>query len=229
MSRPYRSPASFRVNRCQLRATAWIIALTAVLAGCSPPGDTQAPAADAKEAASTPASVSGTGATNGTDCIVRNASGRQIWFGEASPSVSALGNALQAIADEHNDQTTGVALCSHYEGAAIYVVSPSDHVRQSIAGVASKYPDLQVITRTVAASVSQLVAVGTKLLQVPEMKGVFVGLGPDMYSGGLRITVRQDKWPLSENDKRRINDVVEAINGSRLPLTYEQGGAAVLD
>jgi hypothetical protein len=173
--------------------------------------------------------MSGAGETNGTDCIIRDDSGRQIWFGEANPSVSALGNALQAIADEHNDQTTGVALCSHYEGAAIYVVSPSDDVRQSIAGVASKFPDLRVITRTVAASVSQLVAVGTKLFQGPEMKGVVVGVGPDMYSGGLRITVHQDKWPLSENDKRRINDAVEAINGSRLPLTYEQGGTAVLD
>jgi hypothetical protein len=48
-----------------------------------------------------------------------------------------------------------------------------------------------------------------------------------MYSGGLLITVAQDKWPLSENEKRRIDDAVEAINGSRLPLTYGQGGTVV--
>ncbi|MBT2552132.1 hypothetical protein [Arthrobacter sp. ISL-5] len=143
--------------------------------------------------------------------------------------MTALGNELQAIVDEHNDQTTGVALCSHYEGAAIYVVSPSDDVRQSIAGVASKFPDLQVITRTTTASISQLFAAGTKVLKSPDIQGLVMGVSPDMHSGGLHITVARDKWPLSANEKRRIDDAVEAINGSRLPLTYEQGGTAVLD
>lgn len=63
----------------------------------------------------------------------------------------------------------------------------------------------------------------------PDMQGLVMGVAPDMHSGGLRITVAQDKWPLSENEKRRIDDAVEAINGSRLPLTYRQGGTAVLD
>ena len=235
MSRRYRSAESFRVNRRHVRAIAWMIVLMAVLVGCGPVGDTQPPVSAAKQAASTTTAnvprttPAGVGETNGTDYITRDESGQQVWFGEADPRVSALGNALQAIVDEHNDQTTGVALCSHYEGAAIFVVSPSDQVRQSIAEVASKFPDLQVITRTAAASISQLFAAGGKVLKSPEMKGLVTGVAPDMYSGGLRITVAQDKWPLSEDEKRRIDDAVEAINGSRLPLTYEQGGTAVLD
>jgi hypothetical protein len=228
MSRRYRSPESFSINRHH-RAMASIIGLMAVLAGCSSAGGTQAPAADVKEAASTPASMSGVGETNGTDCVIRDDSGRQVWFGEADPSVSALGNALQAIADEHQDQTTGVALCSHYEGAAIFVVSPSDQVRQSIAEVASKFPDLRVITREAAASISQLSAAGANVLKRSDIKGLVAGVGPDIYSGGLLITVLKDKWPLSENEKDRIDDAVEAVHGSRLPLTYEQGGTAVLD
>lgn len=226
MSRRYRSPETGRRNRRTDRAIAGMIVLMAVLVGCGPVGGTQSPASTAKQPTTAPAGVSD---TNGTDCITRDESGQQVWFGEAKPGVTALGNALQAIVDEHNDQTTGVALCSHYEGAAIYVVSPSDDVRQSIAGVASKFPDLQVITRTTTASISQLFAAGTKVLKSPEMKGLVTGVTPDIYSGGLRITVAKDKWPLSENDKRRIDDAVEAINGSRLPLTYEQGGTAVLD
>lgn len=111
------------------------------------------------------------------------------------------------------DQTTGVALCPHYEGAAIFVVSPGDGVRQKIAEVASKFPDLQVITRTTTASISQLFTVGRKLLKRPDMQGLVTGVSPDIYSGGLLLTVAQDEWPLSENEKRRINDVVEAING----------------
>ena len=61
------------------------------------------------------------------------------------------------------------------------------------------------------------------------MTGVISGVAPDMYSGGLLITVAQDKWPLSENEKRRIGDAVGAVYGSPLPLTYEQGGTAVPD
>lgn len=80
--------------------------------------------------------------------------------------MNALGGALQAVVDEHNDQTAGVALCSHYEGATIFVVSPSDDVRQSIAEVASRFPDLQVITRPAVASISLFSAVGTKVLRI---------------------------------------------------------------
>lgn len=234
MSRRYRSPETGRRNGRTARAIAGMIVLMAVLVGCGPVGGTQSPVSTANKATSPtatmpPTAPAGVSDTNGTDCITRDESGQQVWFGEAKPGVTALGNALQAIVDEHNDQTTGVALCSHYEGAAIYVVSPSDDVRQSIAGVASKFPDLQVITRTTTASISQLFAAGTKVLKSPEMKGLVTGVTPDIYSGGLRITVAQDKWPLSEHEKRRIDDAVEAINGSRLPLTYEQGGTAVLD
>ena len=57
------------------------------------------------------------------------------------------------------------------------------------------------------------------------MQGIVTGVGPDVYSGGLRITVAKDKWPLSANEKGRIDDAVKVINGSRLPLTYEQGQA----
>lgn len=176
-----------------------------------------------------PATAAGNGETIGTDCITRDASGRQVWFGEAGPSVSALGNELQAVVDEHKNQTTGVALCSHYEGAAIFVVSPSDQVRQRIAAIVSKFPDLRVITRTTTASIYQLIAVSAKVLKSPEMKALATGAAPDMYSGGVLVTVAQDKWPLSENEKQRIGDAVEAINGSPLPLTYEHGGTAVLD
>jgi ABC-type Fe3+-hydroxamate transport system substrate-binding protein len=209
--------------------------LMAVLSGCSSASDTQTPEASAKQAtsmtttnvpATTPASA---GNMNTTDCITRDGSGQQIWFQEASPRTIALGNALQAIVDEHMDRTAGVALCSHDEGATIFVVSPTEDVHKSIGEVASKFPDLEVITRTVTASISQLVAVGTKLLKSPNMKVLIAGVGPDMYSGGLLITVAQDKWPLTENEKHRIDNAVEAINGSRLPLTYEQGGTPVLD
>ena len=234
MSRRYRSPESFRVTTPHVKAIAWMIVLMAVLTGCSAVRDTQPPASAPQQATSTtatmpPTTPAGTSETNGTDCITRDESGRQVWFGGADLRVTALGNALQAIVDEHNDQTTGVALCSHYEGAAIFVVSPSDEVRQSIAEAASKFPDLQVITRTTTASISQLSAAGRKLLKSPDMQGLVTGVGPDMHSGGLRITVVQDRWPLSENEKRRIEDSVEAINGSPLPLTYRQGGTAVLD
>ena len=235
MSRQHRSPdpVSLKGNRSRVKAIAWLTVLMAVLAGCSAGGvqtpasvETQATSATASFPATTLASVSD---LNSTDCIIRDESGQQIWFGGASSRVTALGNALQAIVDKHNDQATGVALCSHYEGATIFVVSPTDDVDKSIAAVASKFPDLRVITRTVAASITQLFAVGRKLLKGPDLKGFIAGVSPDIHSGGLVITVAQDKWPLAENEKHRIDNAVVTINGSRLPLTYEQGGTPVLD
>ena len=198
MSRCCRSPESVTVNRRRVRAIAWIVVLMAVLTGCSPVRGTQTPASAAKQATPTPAKVppttpAGTGETNGNGCITQDESGQQVWFGPADPGVTALGNALQAIVDEHMDQTTGVALCSHYEGAAIFVISPSDQVRQSIAKVASEFPDLQVITRTTTASISQLHVAGRNLLKSPDVQRLIVGVSPDMHTGGLRITVVKDK------------------------------------
>lgn len=234
MRRRNRSPGSPRANIGHVRASSWLIILAALLAGCGPVGGTEPPASMAKQATSSaknmpPSAPASVRDTNGTDCITRDESGHQVWSGEANPRVAALGNELQAISDEHNDQTTGVALCSHYEGAMIFVVSPSNDVQESIAEVASKFPDLQVITRTTTASISQLSAAGRKLLKSPDMQGILTGVAPDMYSGGLRITVTKDTWPLSATEKGRIDDAVKVINGSRLPLTYEQGGTAVLD
>ena len=226
MGRRYRSPESPGSTMGNAGAISWLFILVAALVGCGPVGGTEPPAATPGQA--TPAQA-GLGASQGTDCIIRDELGRQVWFGEADPSVTAVGNALQAIVEEHNDQTTGVALCSHYEGATIFVVSPGNDVQQSIAEVASKFPDLHVITRATTASISQLSAAGRKLLQSPGMQGLVTGAGPDMYSGGLRITVAQDKWPLSATEKGRIDDAVKVLNGSRLPLIYEQGGTAVLD
>jgi predicted RNA-binding protein with TRAM domain len=216
------------------RAISWLVMLVAVLAGCGPVGGTEPLASTAKQTTSSaeekpPTAAAGVGATNGTDCITRDESGQQVWFGKEDPRVAALGNALQAIIDEHTDQTTGVALCSHYEGAVIFVASPGDEVRQSIAEVASKFPDLHVTTRTTTASISQLSAAGRELLKTPDMQGLVTGVSPEVYSGGLRITVAKDKWPLSANEKGRIDDAVKVINGARLPLTYEEGGTAVLD
>lgn len=234
MRRRNRSPESSGATMGHVRAISWLIILAAPLVSCGPVGGAEPPASVAKQATSSaenmpPSAPASVRDTNGTDCITRDESGQQVWFGEADPRVAALGNELQAISDEHNDQTTGVALCSHYEGAMIFVVSPSNAVQQSIAEVASKFPDLQVITRATAASISQLFAAGRKLLQRPDMQGIVTGVGPDVYSGGLRITVAKEKWPLSANEKGRIDDAVKVINGSRLPLTYEQGGTAVLD
>lgn len=174
-----------------------------------------------------PQSVS-TVVTDGSNCIVLDALGNQIWFGETDPHVDALGSALQTIVDAHTDQTTGVAFCTHYEGAAIFVVAPGDDLLQEIANVALEYPDLRVIIRQSGGSISELFTVGAELLKNPVMQGIIVGVAPDMCSGGLLVTVAQEEWPLSVKNERLINDTVEAANGSPLPVKYERGGRSEL-
>jgi hypothetical protein len=51
MSHHYRSPESFKVNRCHARAIAWMVVLMAVMAGCSPARGTQTPASATQQAA----------------------------------------------------------------------------------------------------------------------------------------------------------------------------------
>lgn len=162
------------------------------------------------------------------ECVTLDEEGNQAWFGEADPNVTALGTALQEVLGQHPDKITGVALCSHFEGAAVFLASTNEDVDQAIAGIAAKHPDLKVMTRDVGAPLSTLSTTGMKLLQSPDMKGLLVGAGPNMYTGGLLITIAPDHGPLSDDDQRLIDSAVQSINGSSLPLVYEQGGKAEL-
>lgn len=164
----------------------------------------------------------------GDGCVTVDEAGSQVWFGGANSNVTALGNELQDVVDRHPGKATGVALCSHFEGAAVFLATDNDDIRQTIAGIAAKRPDLKVLTRDVAAPLSTLIETSVQLLQSPDMKGLLVGGGPDIYTGGLLVSVAPDHGPLSDQDTLLIEETVQAINGSPLPLVYEQGGTAEL-
>lgn len=165
--------------------------------------------------------------TVSNDCVVFDESGNQKWFGEADMNVTALGTALQEVVDERPDQTTGVALCSHFEGATVFVSTINDEVNGAISEVASEYPDLTVTTHRVRASLATLIATGTKLLGNPATTNIAVGVGPDMYTGGLLVEVTSDRWPLSDADRQQVVEYVDAIS-SALPIRFEHGGESEL-
>lgn len=161
-------------------------------------------------------------------CVTVDVEGNQAWYGAAHSNVTALANELQEVVDQHPGKATGVALCTHFEGAAVFLASDNEDIRQIIAGTAAKHPNLKVLTRDVTAPLSTLIETSMQLLQRPETKGLLVGAGPDIYTGGLLVSVDPDHGPLSSHDTRLIEDAVRAVNGSPLPLVYEQGGTAEL-
>lgn len=187
-----------------------------------------------------------------SDCVVFDESGNQKWFGEADMNVTALGTALQEVVDERPDQTTGVALCSHFEGATVFVESVGDEVNGAITKIASEFSDLKVTIRQVGASLATLIATGTELLNNAEVTKIAIGVGPDMYTGGLFVEVAPDRWPLSDADRQQVVEHAETISASlsptmsssssptesassppimsasSLPIRFEQGGESEL-
>lgn len=177
------------------------------------------------ESEKTPASARPTAA--GTpppdDCLIVNASGEQAWFGGDDPQVSKLGDALQNLADDHPDQIAGVSYCSHYDGAMIFVASPDDSVLKAISVVAAQHTDFKVVTRHVAAPLKELLAAQRQLILNSPAKGLVIGVGPDIYTGGLTIDVAPANWPLTDHDRQLIVDSVNAGRRSPLPLTLRKG------
>jgi len=174
-----------------------------------------------------PASSLSTAAQSIDDCLTFNAAGEQEWFGGPGARANALGDALMQVVENHRDQATGVAFCTHYDGVVIFVASSGDGVQPAIAKVAAQHPGFKVITRHVAAPLNELLSASMKLFTNSPAKGLLTGGGPDIYTGGLTIEVAPDHWPLTVHDRQIITDSVNAGRTSPLPLTLREGGYIV--
>ncbi|KQQ93025.1 hypothetical protein ASF62_14760 [Leifsonia sp. Leaf325] len=224
------APASVRLI---IGALAAILAIAA--SGCSPqptpgsqahsahatPAPTAAPVGDPHEE-----TVPVAGTLTASGCITFDESGNQTWSGTAGSAIGPLGDALQALADAHQDQVAGVAYCSDYSGVAIFVASPDAALLAAIDGIAADSGNLAVGVQEVAAPLTDLLPLVSTVMGSPALEGSVTGGGPDVYTGGLRILVDDGHWPLSDEMRERVETVVRTANGSDLPLRYEQAGVA---
>ncbi|TFV98078.1 hypothetical protein [Orlajensenia leifsoniae] len=221
-------PASVRLI---IGALAAILAIAA--SGCSPEPAPRSQSADAALApATSPAvdpheeAVPVAGTLTASGCITFDESGSQTWSGTAGSAIGPLGDALQTLADAHQDQVAGVAYCSDYSGVAIFVASPDAALLAAIDGIAADNGDLAVEVQEVAAPLSELLPLVTVVMGSSALEGSVTGGGPDVYTGGLRIFVDDEHWPLDEDLRERVETVVRTAHGSDLPLRYEEAGEA---
>lgn len=157
-------------------------------------------------------------------CIVLNEQGEQRWTGAPGGQLLLLTEELQVIAYAHQDQVTGVALCNDYSGATMYVSGLEPEVTAKITAIGERYPDLVLkITEVVLPLSTQLDLMGDVLADFERADAIF-SLGPDIYSGGLAVGLRDDCWDEHEEIRASLERHVEHAIGIRIPLRITKGG-----
>lgn len=155
-------------------------------------------------------------------CIERGDDGVQVWDGEASAALDVLGNKLQEVADDYQDEVAGVAYCSHYEGAVVFVADPSDRLMGELSRVSDETSGLTVNTQEVEAGLTELLALSSDLAVELDTDAV-TSIGPDMYSGGLRIGVSDESRVRA--GVTSVEQLVRGHAGRNLPIAASVRGA----
>lgn len=162
------------------------------------------------------------------DCVELGKSGKQVWYDTPGSDVTQLGEALDSVANDNQNQIAGVALCSHYDGAAIFVKSPSDGILKEVAEIAKKFPDQKILTRSVDFSLNDLLATQIKLMQNQELVDNITGIAPDIYNGGLLIDIKPELWAQVSVYQSKIETIVEPLVEPSMSLKFQQGGEGEL-
>lgn len=110
-------------------------------------------------------------------CIVRGSDGQVSWFGDPDAEMSKLGEDLAAVVADYPDNATGTAFCSHYEGLAVYLSSPTPALTTAIRKLEDAHPGAVIEMHAVAHSLNELMSTGRNL-------SVSLGLGDNMVGWG---------------------------------------------
>ena len=158
-------------------------------------------------------------------CIEMGSTGRQIWHAHArTASAAALGDALESIADANRYTVSGVPMCSDYSGVVIFVVGPARAVLARVAAVSARYPQGKVYVQNVAAGLMSQLAAVRRVVATDPSGAVLTGVGPNIYTGGLHVDVRSEKWPVSERLRSRMTAAATADGAVKMPISFRVGG-----
>lgn len=157
-------------------------------------------------------------------CIETNDAGAQVWHAPGTnPSATALGDALQSLADAHHDAVAGVAMCSDYSGAAIFVSNPDPTLLANISALGSKFPKAGLHLEHVATGLAAQLAASTRVTRLSDSASTLSGVSPDMYTGGLRVTVQGGSWPVSDALRQRVTAAATDGGTVAMPLEFVGG------
>ncbi|WP_154654291.1 hypothetical protein [Acidipropionibacterium thoenii] len=124
-------------------------------------------------------------------CIVRGSDGQVSWFGDPDAEMSKLGEDLAAVVADYPDNATGTAFCSHYEGLAVYLSSPTPALTTAIRKLEDAHPGAVIEMHAVAHSLNELMNTGRNLSVSLGLGDNMVGWGPVIYDGSLEVDVKE--------------------------------------
>ncbi|ALJ21712.1 hypothetical protein [Microbacterium sp. No. 7] len=161
-------------------------------------------------------------AADGSTCIQRLDDGSQTWIGSATTEFNALAEELGELFADHPGRTTGIAACTHYDGLMVFLPPRADDEGQDafdeeLSRIVRSHPEYPVYTTEVAAASVVLVPLATEIVATLHDEGV-VGAAPDVYTGGLHVTVDSLTVGMPESLRSRIDEVVQRSAGMALPL-----------
>lgn len=158
-------------------------------------------------------------------CIEMGSAGHQIWHGPAPKGdASAMADALESIAAANRDQVSGVAVCSDFSGDAIFVAGPSRDLLARIAAVGAKYPKAALHVVSVANGLAAQLAAARRLMLSDPSGSSLTGMGPNISTGGLRVDVRADQWPVSDALRQRVTAAATSNGAVTMPVNFRLGG-----
>lgn len=182
-------------------------------------------------AASTPHQVTALSADDMTaynECVEFGKSGKQVWYDVPGSEVTQLGVALETVANGNQDQIAGVALCSHYDGAAIFVKSSSGEILKEIEDIATKFTNQKIIIKDSKFSLDDLLSAQMKLMENQDVLNTITGIAPDIYNGEFLIDINPKVWAQTSVYKTKIETAATTLIDSSMTLRFQQGGEGEL-
>ncbi|MDR2372883.1 MAG: hypothetical protein LBD77_02015 [Bifidobacteriaceae bacterium] len=135
-----------------------------------------------------------------------------------------MADVLAEVEDEHPEQVAGSSYCSDRQGLAVFVKPGAADVEAALAQAAAQYPEFGFELIYVPRSMTEMQGLSRQVVEAGLDELGLVGVGPDVYTGGLLVTV------LSEGDEAGepidgliagAEDAVKGIVGDDVPVDVE--------
>jgi hypothetical protein len=167
-------------------------------------------------------------ATKTIGCDTVDQRGEIMTHGGQGAEASRLADELQQLADAHPGSATGVAFCSDYSGAQIFLPAGDMSLAPAAEAIGRAHPKLAFHVVPVAAPLSVLLDATPKIISRPELAGIVTSVGPDVLTGGFHVGVMSDADAASPAVRAAVGAAVKALTGrDDLPIGIVQMGAAI--
>jgi hypothetical protein len=133
--------------------------------------------------------------------------------------LEALANKVQLLVDKHTASATGVALCSAFDGVAVFTRPTDGELSSQLADVAAaaSYP---VFRYDVPVGLDAILAAGRSVL-ASDLDGTVIGFAPNIYTGGIDLEAAPGSDP--DGIATRARDVLARAGDSAVQVVVHGG------